>query len=67
MQDCADESGLQFIKFDFVTGGQKIKIDFLVEKTLLAVILCLYNLVNISLISFLFLIFSSYFKIIEKL
>ena len=26
MQDCKDGSGLQFMKFDFLTGGQEIKL-----------------------------------------
>ena len=29
MQDCKDYSGLQFIKFDLLTGGQEIKLDSL--------------------------------------
>ena len=29
MQDCMDGSGLQFIKFDLVTGGQEIKLAVL--------------------------------------
>ena len=33
MQDCKDCSGLLFIKFDFVTDGQEIKIVILVELT----------------------------------
>ena len=28
VKDCKDGSGLQFIKFDFVTGGQEIKKNF---------------------------------------
>ena len=31
MQDYKDGSGLQFIKFDFTTGGQKIKTAILVK------------------------------------
>ena len=31
MQDCKDGSGLQFINFDFVAGGQEIKVSILVE------------------------------------
>ena len=31
LQDYKDGSGLQFIKFDFMTGGQEIKIAILVE------------------------------------
>ena len=31
VQDCKDESGFKFIKFDFVTGGQEIKLSNLVE------------------------------------
>ena len=31
MQDCEHGSGLQFIKFDFITGGQEIKITIGVE------------------------------------
>ena len=31
MQDGKDESGLQFIKSDFVKGGQEIKIAILVK------------------------------------
>ena len=30
-QDCKDGSGLQFIKFDSVTGGQETKLSILVE------------------------------------
>ena len=30
-QDCKDGSGLQFIKFDVVTGDQEIKVSILVE------------------------------------
>ena len=29
MQDYKDRSGLQFINFDLVTGGQEIKVSFL--------------------------------------
>ena len=29
MQDCKDGSGLQFINFDFVTGGQESQFSFL--------------------------------------
>ena len=32
VQDCKDGSGLQFIKFDFVTSGQEIKLAILVER-----------------------------------
>ena len=40
VEDYTDESGLHFIKFDFVTGGQEIKIIMRVEFLLfLAVIL----------------------------
>ena len=39
MQVCKDGSGLQFIKFDFVTGGQEIKLSIF-EKS------------NISLLAF---------------
>ena len=31
MQDYKDGSRLQFIKFDFVTGGQEIKVTILVD------------------------------------
>ena len=31
MQDYKDESRIQFINFDFVTGGQEIKVSILVE------------------------------------
>ena len=31
MQDCKYGCGLQFVKFDFVTGSQEIKIAILVE------------------------------------
>ena len=40
MQDCTDGSVLQFIKFDFVTGGQEIKIAILL-KTMLNVCECM--------------------------
>ena len=35
-------SGLQLIKFDFVTGGQEIKLAFLVEFLLFSVTVILY-------------------------
>ena len=31
VQDCKDRSGLQFINFDFMTGGQGIKLAILME------------------------------------
>ena len=31
MPDCKDGSGLTVIEFDFVTGGQEMKFDILVE------------------------------------
>ena len=31
VQNCKDESGFQFIKFDFMTGGHKIKLVILVK------------------------------------
>ena len=31
MQDYKDESGLQFINFDFVTGDQEIKLSILMD------------------------------------
>ena len=31
LQDCKDKSGLQFIKFDFVTGGPEIKVAVLLK------------------------------------
>ena len=36
MQDCKDGSGLQFIKFDFVTGGQEIRIVYFTVVCLVA-------------------------------
>ena len=36
VQDCKDRSGLHFVKFDLVTGGQKIKIAIVGE-------LCWFN------------------------
>ena len=43
MQDCKDWSGLQFITFDFLTGGQKIKLDILVEFWLFWPLFCLFG------------------------
>ena len=41
MQDCKKGSGFQFIKLDFVTDGQEIKLAILVNSTFLGVILSL--------------------------
>ena len=56
MQDCKDGSGLQFIKFDFVTAVKKSKLPFFY----------FVSSVNISLLLSLLAIFSSYLKIIKQ-
>ena len=58
MQDCKDGSGLQFIKFDFKTGGQEIKLAVLVN-------FCPYFVPFVH-ISLCLPTFSSYFKIIKQ-
>ena len=65
MQDCKDGSGLQFIKFDFVTGGKK-KITFYSSRILSFFWHYFVFLVHISLRSSLLAVFSSCFKIIKK-
>ena len=57
MQDCKDESGLQFINFDFVTGDQENEIAICVEFRLFFFYFVFS--VNISLLSSLLAIFSS--------
>ena len=56
MQDCKDGSGLQFIKFDFETGGQEIKLSILVEFRVFQSFFCLF-----SLYFFVFIIFGDFF------
>ena len=63
MQDCKDGSGLQFTKFDFVTGVKKSELPFLLSFDFLS--RYFVSLVNISLLSSLLTIFSFYFKIIK--
>ena len=65
MQDCKDLSGLQFMKFDLLTGGQEIKlaIPYEISVTFLAVIF--FCLVHISLSLSLLAMVSSNFKIIK--
>ena len=62
MQDCKDESGLQFINFDFVTGDQeKNQIAIAVEFSIgfFAVILS-FQLTYLSLLSLLAIFSSQY-------
>ena len=61
VRDYKDGSGLQFIKFDFVTGGEETEIAIRVKKFDL---FSRYfsSLVNMSLRSSLSAIFSSYFQ-----
>ena len=63
VQDCKDKSGLQFIKFDFVTGGQGIKLAILVKFWLFYLEFCLFCWY--FLLPSLLAIVSSYFKIIK--
>ena len=64
MQDFKDGSGLQLIKFDFVTGAQEIKLAVLVEFWLFKPLFV--SSVNICFLSSLLANFSSYFKIIKQ-
>ena len=57
MQDCKNGSKLQFIKFDFVTGGQEIKIAILVKLWVFKALFWFFRF--FLYISFLF---PSYFK-----
>ena len=43
MQDYKDGSGLKFIKFNFVTGSQEIKIAILVEFWLFYPLFCIFS------------------------
>ena len=52
MQDCKDGSGLQFIKFDFVTGGQEIIFSIVVEFWRILVVICLFISYFFTFISF---------------
>ena len=64
MQDCKDGSGLQFIRFDFMTGGQGIKIAILVAFWNFS--RDFYYLVNIFCFHHFWQFFSSHFKIIKQ-
>ena len=57
-----DGNGLQFIKFDFVTGGQEIKATVLMK---LGAIKPMFFF-NFPLLLSLLLIFSFYFRIIQQ-
>ena len=65
MQDCKDGSGLQFINFDLVTGGQEIKVSIGVEFSFFFSRYCVSS-VNISFLLLLLVMVSSYFKIIKQ-
>ena len=56
MQDCKDGSVLQFINFDFETGGQEIKLSILVEFRVFQTFFCLF-----SSYFFVFIIFGDIF------
>ena len=60
MQHYKDDSGLQFINFDFVAGGQEIKVSILVEFSDFS--RYLFFLVRISLRLALFAFFFSFWK-----
>jgi len=47
VQDYKDRSGLQFVKFDFVTGCQKVKLASVV-KFEISLSLCVFFFVDIS-------------------
>ena len=60
MQEYKDGSGLQFINFDFVTGGQEIQVFILVEFRSFLVVLLSFSTYSLRLEILNF--FSSYIK-----
>ena len=64
VQKCKSKSGLQFIKFDFMTGGQEIKLSFVSKLDFFS--RYFVALVNISLLSTLSATFLSYYNTIKQ-